>query len=322
MSDNALPLVAVVTPVYNGAATLAETMESVQSQTYSNIVHVVLNNNSTDETAYILKAYENKAKAVQIKSNDTTLPQMENWNRALEHVPSEARYVTILCADDLMRPLFVEKLTAVAETHPEAAIVGCNFSYHGMAYADGWSEKPVHVSSGPNAIRDIFLGPAFIMPTHLLWRRQMMTRRPFFASDLFLSSDLDASLFMLTQGGYAHLAEELAWTRVHHDSMTSRHDGHALWYLDAWRFYAEYRELAFPSSHERVLTDFQRHFIQRLIAWRFSGKLTPKIAENVQRSMALAGRKLDAASVIDAALHFGLRKLGFGETWKGWPPWH
>ncbi len=39
---NIRPLVAIVTPVYNGNPWLVRTLASVQAQTYPNLVHVVL----------------------------------------------------------------------------------------------------------------------------------------------------------------------------------------------------------------------------------------------------------------------------------------
>ena len=46
-------LVAVLTPVYNGARFLRETMECVQASDYTNMVHVILDNASTDATPEI-----------------------------------------------------------------------------------------------------------------------------------------------------------------------------------------------------------------------------------------------------------------------------
>ena len=50
------PLVSVVTPVYNGQAYLAECIESVLAQSYSNWQYTVVNNCSTDATLGDCKA--------------------------------------------------------------------------------------------------------------------------------------------------------------------------------------------------------------------------------------------------------------------------
>ncbi|MEL7454730.1 MAG: glycosyltransferase family A protein, partial [Pseudomonadota bacterium] len=82
-----LPKVAVLTPVYNGEAYLRETLESVQAQTYANLVHVVVNNACTDGTADILADFEDARVPVIVIHHKTLLPQMENWNSAFSGMP-------------------------------------------------------------------------------------------------------------------------------------------------------------------------------------------------------------------------------------------
>ena len=61
------PLVTVVTPTYNAAATIAECCESVAEQTYSPIEHIVIDAASTDGTIGVLESrgvrYESAADA-------------------------------------------------------------------------------------------------------------------------------------------------------------------------------------------------------------------------------------------------------------------
>ncbi len=49
--------ISIVTPTFNGAATLRETIESVLAQDYKNWEHIVMDGGSTDGTLDILRSY-------------------------------------------------------------------------------------------------------------------------------------------------------------------------------------------------------------------------------------------------------------------------
>lgn len=58
------PLVTIITATYNSAATLADTLESVASQTYPKIEHLIIDGVSTDDTAAIACQYPHVARFV------------------------------------------------------------------------------------------------------------------------------------------------------------------------------------------------------------------------------------------------------------------
>ena len=53
------PLVAVITPVYNGAKHVEDALSAVQAQTYRPLVHCIVDNASTDATPDIIARYAN-----------------------------------------------------------------------------------------------------------------------------------------------------------------------------------------------------------------------------------------------------------------------
>ena len=52
--------VSIITPVFNGAKTISDSLESVSMQSYKNIEHIVVDGLSTDKTIDIVKKHENK----------------------------------------------------------------------------------------------------------------------------------------------------------------------------------------------------------------------------------------------------------------------
>ncbi|TAE54273.1 MAG: glycosyltransferase, partial [Oscillatoriales cyanobacterium] len=54
------PLISVIIPAYNAEEFIAQTIESVLSQTYQNIEILVVDDGSTDTTAEIIKSFAQK----------------------------------------------------------------------------------------------------------------------------------------------------------------------------------------------------------------------------------------------------------------------
>ena len=82
------PLVSIVTPVLNGGKYIVECIESVLSQTYSNIEHVIVDGGSTDNTIEILTGYSTKyPQRFRIDLKPDSSPGSgpgEAWNRCLQ----------------------------------------------------------------------------------------------------------------------------------------------------------------------------------------------------------------------------------------------
>jgi glycosyltransferase involved in cell wall biosynthesis len=64
------PLISIVTPSYNQGAFIAQTIESVLGQSYSNFEYWVIDGGSTDETISLLKKYEKDPRLQWVSEKD------------------------------------------------------------------------------------------------------------------------------------------------------------------------------------------------------------------------------------------------------------
>lgn len=118
------PLVAVLTPVYNGEKYLAECIESVLTQTYSRWEYIIVNNCSTDGTLEIAQRYASQDNRIRVHNNDEFLTVIQNHNHAFRLMSAESRYCKVLQADDWLFRDCLEKMVEVAEQNPTVGLVG------------------------------------------------------------------------------------------------------------------------------------------------------------------------------------------------------
>jgi glycosyltransferase involved in cell wall biosynthesis len=59
-SSSNVPLVSIITAVYNGEKYLEETIQSIVNQTYPNMEYIIIDGGSTDRTLEIIKKYDDK----------------------------------------------------------------------------------------------------------------------------------------------------------------------------------------------------------------------------------------------------------------------
>jgi glycosyltransferase involved in cell wall biosynthesis len=87
--------VSIITVTYNSAKTIRCTLESINSQTYANIEHIIIDGNSTDDTLSILKDFPHIAKI--ISESDNGLYDAMNKGIAL----ASGDVIGILNSDDM-----------------------------------------------------------------------------------------------------------------------------------------------------------------------------------------------------------------------------
>ena len=65
--------ISIITITLNSELTIRDTLNSVLSQTYNNIEHIIVDGGSTDATLSIIKRYPNKNKRLFIKKKNKYL---------------------------------------------------------------------------------------------------------------------------------------------------------------------------------------------------------------------------------------------------------
>src|SRR5689334_14056946 len=211
--ESARPLVAVVTPVYNGAAYLEATMRCVQEQTYDRLVHVVLDNGSADETPDIIDRFRSQRIELITARNDSVLPLRQNWTKALCTAPVEAAYVKILCADDLMHRDCIARFVEAAETDDKIEVVLCDDIFIDMVHRANLPAEQIVFDGSEIAGRMLDESINWLPYHHMFIRFHGGAARAGLFSDSPVHFDFSAVVRRSLCGKLAYLHEPLVYTR-------------------------------------------------------------------------------------------------------------
>jgi glycosyltransferase involved in cell wall biosynthesis len=109
-------LVSIITPSYNSAKFIAETIQSVQNQTYQNWEMIIVDDGSSDETETIVKTFIEKDKRIQFYKLEQNSGPAVARNTGIEK--AKGNYMTFLDADDIWFPNFIENsIATINETN-------------------------------------------------------------------------------------------------------------------------------------------------------------------------------------------------------------
>jgi glycosyltransferase involved in cell wall biosynthesis len=102
------PLVSVCVPTFNGEKYLRLALDSIQEQTFKDYEVVVVDDESSDRTVEIARAYAVADERFRIVQNPQRLGLVANWNRCVELARGE--WIKFVFQDDLILPACIEKL--------------------------------------------------------------------------------------------------------------------------------------------------------------------------------------------------------------------
>lgn len=108
-------LVSIITPTFNSANYIAETIQSVQDQTYQNWELIIVDDGSSDETVSIIQQIQKTEHRVNLVIQPKNVGPAITRNIGIEL--AQGKYLTFLDADDLWFPDFIQNsITTIQQT--------------------------------------------------------------------------------------------------------------------------------------------------------------------------------------------------------------
>ena len=209
--------VSVVIPNYNGSRFLAEALDSVLTQTYTNFEIIVIDDGSTDGSVEILERYAQHDARVRIVRNSTNKGISFSRNHGIM-ASNGCEYVAFLDSDDVMAPERIQKQVEYLATYPDVAAVGswiAHINEEGQPqgvkrYRARWCGKDPRVLSAP-----------LLAQSAVMIRRDIFETIGTYNEHIFYGEDYDLWLRMLSAGlCVGNIPEALTTYRIHEEQST------------------------------------------------------------------------------------------------------
>ena len=120
-----MPMISVLLPCWNAAATLPEALDSLLTQSYTDFEILAVDDGATDETPIILADYARRDARLRLihQPHDGIITAL---NEAFRQ--SQGLFIARMDADDHCHPERFERQLALFEAQPDLALVSCQVS--------------------------------------------------------------------------------------------------------------------------------------------------------------------------------------------------
>jgi glycosyltransferase involved in cell wall biosynthesis len=219
-SGPSIPRVSFVIANYNYGRYVAQAIDSLLAQTFTDLELIVIDDCSTDDSRDILQRYADEPR-VRLLYHATNQRNIRSYNEGLALARGE--FVGIVCADDFcLRPDAVERQVAIFDAHPNVGFVYSAQTYvdaQGVAFRliQPWSAD--YVRDGLAEFSDLAFRN-YVPNTGTLVRRIAHDQLGLYDPALPHAGDWDLWLRVATAYQVGYLAEPMYAYRMHGSNLS------------------------------------------------------------------------------------------------------
>ena len=221
-----MPLVSVVMPVFNGEKYVAEAIESILTQTFTDFEFIIVDDGSQDRSAEIIRSYEARDDRIRIIQLEHNMGLSDARNRGIAVANGE--FITSMDCDDISLPERLRKQVDFLQARSEIGGVGVS----AIKVSEDLS-KTLREYRLPECHSLIvfaqFIGASLVDAT-MMYRRAYLRAVGGFEPGLRHGSDRELVIRLLskTQIRFANITERLLLYRHHTSALSLTEDSNLI----------------------------------------------------------------------------------------------
>jgi len=220
------PLVSVIVPAYNHGRFIARCLESVLNQTYQHWELIVVDDGSTDDTAAIVKTFNDPRISYVYQANRGVGDLAGTLNVGLNRTQGEL--VTMLASDDTWPAYRIEKQIPIFAETQVCLVFGRGLIIDENDAVVGQVPGPPDIESRENrppgvALRRMFVANYLPQYTVLIRRSALEEIGGYLQPRGLFAEDYPTHMTLALKGEFRFLDMELGNYRMHQNQMTRNH---------------------------------------------------------------------------------------------------
>ena len=205
------PKISIVTPSFNQAAFLDDTIRSVFAQGYPSLEYIVMDGGSTDGSVEIIRRWEDNLSFWQSRSDEG---QSDALRRGFSRTSGDI--LGWLNSDDTLEPGVLNLVGEYFSSHPDVDIVYGNVN---LVAADG---HRLYTAYPVLDLRILIYENRFVPQQAMFWRKELYERVGGINPELRFAMDYELAVkFLLAGARVAKIPRVLASYRFHRDAKSS-----------------------------------------------------------------------------------------------------
>lgn len=195
--------ISIITPSYNQARYITDTIESVLRQGYPDVQHIVMDGGSTDGTVDILRRYGH-LQWVSEKDNGQSAAINEGFRRA------DGDILAWLNSDDYYDEGVLRCVAEYFAAHPE-----CAFVYGNITFVDSAKTRMFESCGAVMTLEGLRRNPDVVRQPSCFWRRNVIAEVGMLDESLHLVMDYEFFLRIAKRYELHHIDKNLSFYRCY-----------------------------------------------------------------------------------------------------------
>lgn len=209
-------LISVLLPVYNAESTVAETIDSILCQTFSDFEFIIINDASTDHTEEIILSY--KDPRIKYYKNSKNQGIVYTLNRGIDL--ANGKYIARMDADDIALPSRFGTQVNVMERDSSIVVCGTGIETFGNVK----KSNRIFFPEQSDELRDLLVrSSCFAHPTVFIRRKVLADHNLYYKSEYRHAEDYKLWIDLSAHGNFYNIHEILLRYRMSDTQITTYH---------------------------------------------------------------------------------------------------